>query len=73
MPSSRKLTLLEEEVMLERVLDLDDQESSPRIVDIGDMASLLLEKRDGGIVGKRWGQNFITMRHHPFMLSCLSS
>lgn len=54
-PNSTRLTKLEEEVMVRRVLDLDLRGFSPRLADVEDIANLLLADRNAGRVGKRLG------------------
>jgi hypothetical protein len=58
----RKLTDLEEKVLLERVLDLDVRGFQPRLSDIREMADRLREARDASRVGPRWANNFVN-RH----------
>lgn len=60
---NRKLTELEERVLLERILDLDRQGFQPRLEDIREMADRLLAARDATRVGIRWPENFV--RRHP--------
>ena len=50
----------EEDTIVQYILDLDEQGSPPRIPSVEDMVNLLLEKRDGGRVGKLWTVRFIT-------------
>jgi len=54
-----KLTKTEEEVILQRVLDLDARGFSPRISSIEEMANLILESRGAGRVGIHWARRFI--------------
>lgn len=56
---SRKLTLLEEEAIVQYILDLDSRAFSPRRSAVEDMANRLLAERDGGRVGKNWTSNFV--------------
>ena len=46
------LTKIEEEVIVQYILDQDLRGFSPRIVDVGDVANLLLRKRGARYVGK---------------------
>ena len=54
-----KLTKTEEEVILQRVLDLDARGFSPCISSIEEMANLILESRGAGRVGIHWARRFI--------------
>lgn len=56
---SRKLTILEEEVVVRHILDLDSRAFPPRRSAVEDMANRLLAERDGGRVGKNWTSNFV--------------
>src|SRR4051794_30725888 len=56
-PKSQKLTMVEEEVVVQHVLDLDARGFPPRLAGVEDMANLLLAKRQGERVGKRWAEN----------------
>ena len=51
--NSRKLTDLEEKVLLERVLDLDARGFQPRLSDIRDMADRLRAARDASRIRPR--------------------
>ena len=55
----RKLTDLEEKVLLKRVLDLDTRGFQPRLSDIREMADRLRVARDALYVGPRWANNFV--------------
>src|SRR5947209_2287660 len=57
--NSRKLDLLEEEVIVRRVLDLYEQGFSPGYDIVRDIANLLLATRNGSPVGLRWALNFV--------------
>ncbi|CEI70977.1 hypothetical protein FVEN_g9660 [Fusarium venenatum] len=57
-PSSRKLSNLEEEVIVQYILDLDSRGFSPRHRDVEEMANRLLADCDASPVGKRWAINF---------------
>jgi hypothetical protein len=61
-PNSRKLTLYEEEAIVQYILDLDLRGFPPRPRDVREMADLLLAERDGTPVGKNWTTNFINRR-----------
>ena len=56
------LTTIEEDVIVQYILDRDSRGFSPRVADVGDMANLLLRKRDARPVGKNWPARFITRR-----------
>ena len=58
----QKLTESEEDAIVQYVLDLDKRGFPPRIAGVEDMANLLLEKRDGGRVGKLWTARFVARR-----------
>ena len=51
--NSRKLTDLEEKVLLERVLDLDTRGFQPRLSDVREMVDRLRTTRDASRVGPR--------------------
>jgi hypothetical protein len=61
-PNSRKLTLYEEEAIVQYILGLDLRGFPPRPRDVQEMADLLLAERGGTPVGKNWATNF-TNRH----------
>jgi Tc5 transposase DNA-binding domain len=61
-PNSRKLTLYEEEAIIQYILDLDSRGFPPRPRDVQEMADLLLAARDASSVGKNWATNFINRR-----------
>lgn len=56
------LTNIEEEVIVQYILDRDSRGFSPRVVDVGDMADLLLQKRGARHVGKNWPDRFVVRR-----------
>ncbi|KAH7471539.1 hypothetical protein FOMA001_g13494 [Fusarium oxysporum f. sp. matthiolae] len=58
-PSSRKLSNQEEQVIVEYILNLDSRGFPSRHRDIEEMANRLLADRDASPVGKRWAINFI--------------
>ncbi|RYC79608.1 hypothetical protein BFJ63_vAg17509 [Fusarium oxysporum f. sp. narcissi] len=58
-PKSRKLSDLEEQVIVQYILDLDSRGFPSRHRDIEEMANRLLADRDASPVGKRWAINFI--------------
>lgn len=62
-PTNRKLTLIEESVIVQYILDLDARGFAPRVNDVKDMADTILCERDvtkTTKVGKNWATNFIT-------------
>jgi hypothetical protein len=61
--NSRKMTDLEESVILEYILDLDSKGFPPRLSGVEDMANRLLADRDAPRVGTRWAANFV--KRHP--------
>ena len=61
-PKTRKLTSLEESVVVKHILDLDSRGFPPRLRAVEDMANQLLADRDGGTVGINWASNFIKRR-----------
>jgi hypothetical protein len=61
--NSRKLTDLEESVIVQHILDLDSKGFPPRLSSVGDMANRLLDNRDVVRVGARWAASFV--KRHP--------
>jgi hypothetical protein len=57
-PNSRKLTQVEEEVIVNYILDLDQRRFAPTYAAVRDMADKLLVARGGGQVGQKWPSNF---------------
>jgi hypothetical protein len=57
--NSRKLTDLEESVIIQYILDLDAKGFPPRLSGVEDMANRLLAERDAERVGTRWASTFI--------------
>jgi hypothetical protein len=55
----RKLTDLEESVILQHILNLDSKGFPPRYRGVEDMANQILAERDAGRVGPRWAANFV--------------
>jgi hypothetical protein len=57
--NSRKLTDLEESVLVREILDLASRAFPPRLSGVEDMANRLLADRDASRVGPRWASNFV--------------
>ena len=66
--NSKKLTNLEEEVIIQHILDLDSQGIPPRKKNVEDMANRLFAARNRGRVGVHWADNFITRQ--PRISTC---
>ena len=58
-PPMQKLTKLEEEVILQRVLDLDARGLAPRVDGVTNMANFILESQGKERVGKNWAARYI--------------
>ena len=58
-PNSKKLTKLEEEVIVNHILDLDLRGFPPTYAAVRDMADRLLAARGAGQVGVHWPRNFV--------------
>jgi hypothetical protein len=58
-PNSKKLTQLEEEVIVKYILDLDLRGFPPTYAAVRDMADKLLAARSAEKVGQKWPANFI--------------
>jgi hypothetical protein len=58
-PNSKKLTQLEEQVVVSHILDLDLRGFSPTYAAVRDMADSLLAARGAGQVGVHWPRNFV--------------
>ena len=58
-PNSRKLSDLEEQIIVQFVLDLDSRGFPSRLRFVEEMANSLLADRDKPPVGKRWAHNFV--------------
>ena len=57
--NSKKLTKLEEEVIIDHILDLDSRGFSPTLDAVREMADKLLTERGASEVGKNWPANFV--------------
>ena len=60
--NSRKMTDLEESVLVEHILDLAAKRFPPRLCIVEDMANRIIASRDGERVGPRWAGNFVRRR-----------
>ncbi|KAM5527127.1 transposase [Fusarium oxysporum f. sp. phaseoli] len=58
-PNSRRLSDLEEQIIVQFVLDLDSRGFPSRLRFVEEMANSLLADRNASPVGKRWAHNFI--------------
>jgi hypothetical protein len=58
-PKSRRLSDLEEQIIIQFILDLDSRGFPPRLRGVEEMANRLLADRDASPVGKRWASNFV--------------
>ena len=58
-PKSRKLSDLEEQIIIQFILDLDSRGFPPRLCGVEEMANRLLADRDALPIGKRWAFNFV--------------
>jgi hypothetical protein len=58
-PNSKKLTQLEEEVIVSYILDLDLRGFAPTYAAVRNMADKLLAARGAGQVGQKWPANFV--------------
>jgi hypothetical protein len=58
-PKSKRLTILEEEAIVQRILDESLRGVPPSKAHVRDMADRLLKERGGNPTGKNWVDNFI--------------
>jgi hypothetical protein len=65
---TRKLSNLEEDTIVQRLLQLDSQGFPVQVGSVEDMANLLRRERDASPVGKNWAENFI--RRQPEIKTC---
>lgn len=65
---TRKLSNVEEDTLIQRILKLDSQGFPVRVGSVEDMANLLRRERDASPVGKNWAENFI--RRQPAIKTC---
>jgi len=61
-PKSRKLSDLEEQIIIQFILDLDSRGFPPQLRGVEEMANRLLADRGASPVGKRWARNFVKRR-----------
>ena len=61
-PAVQKMTKLEEDVIVRRILDMDSRGFAPRLAGVEDMANFILESEGGKRVGSRWAQRFVQRR-----------
>lgn len=59
LPPCRKLTNLEESIIVQYILDLDSRSFPPRLCGVQDMANRLLADRGAPPVGPRWASNLV--------------
>jgi len=57
--AKHRLTELEESVIVTYIIDLDSRGFAPRMLDVEDMANVILATRDARRVGTRWTSNFV--------------
>jgi hypothetical protein len=60
--NSRKITDLEETVLIEYILDLATKGFPPRLYVMEDIANRIIATRNGERVGPRWATNFVRRR-----------
>ena len=58
-PNSRRLSDLEEQIIIQFILELHARGFPPRLRGVEEMANRLLADRDASPVGKRWASNFV--------------
>ncbi len=58
-PAAHKLTEIEEEVIVQKILDMDSRGFAPRLAGVEDMANFILKSRGGNRVGKLWAHRFV--------------
>ncbi|KAJ3542310.1 hypothetical protein NM208_g4167 [Fusarium decemcellulare] len=67
-PKSRRLSDLEEQIIIQFILDLDSRGFPPRLRAVEEMANRLLADRDAPPVGKRWAHNFRAKCEDPTII-----
>ena len=68
-PNSRRLSDLEEKIIVQFILDLDSRGFPSRLRFVEEMANSLLADRNASPVGKRWAHNFV--KRQPELKICL--
>ncbi|KAJ0126689.1 Chitin synthase A [Fusarium oxysporum f. sp. albedinis] len=68
-PNSRRLSDLEEQIIVQFILDLDSRGFPSRLRFVEEMANSLLADRNASPVGKRWAHNFV--KRQPELKTCL--
>lgn len=58
-PPNQLLGELKKKVLLEYIIDLDNQEFSPKLESVEDMANHILVSREKQCVGKLWAHRFV--------------
>ncbi|RKK99344.1 hypothetical protein BFJ70_g17514 [Fusarium oxysporum] len=58
-PNSRRLSDLEEQIIIQFILELHARGFPPRLRGVEEMANRLLADRNASPVGKRWASNFV--------------
>jgi hypothetical protein len=58
-PNSRKLSVTEEQTIVQHILELDARGFAPRLPEVADIANRLLAVRGGTPVGKNWAERFV--------------
>jgi hypothetical protein len=64
-PNSRRLSDLEEQMIVQFILDLDSRVFPSRLCFVEEMANSLLADRDASPVGKHWAHNFVKRQPEP--------
>ncbi len=67
-PNLRKLTVLEEEMVVRKVFNLNSRGFPPWIYDVEDIANRLLTIYDTTYIGPRWAFNFV--KRQPELYIC---
>ncbi|RFN47269.1 hypothetical protein FIE12Z_8482 [Fusarium flagelliforme] len=67
-PKSRKLSDLEEQIIVQYILDLDSRGFPPRLRGVEEMANRLLADRDASPIGINWASNFV--KRQPELKTC---
>ena len=59
-PGIQKLTLIEEQTIVQFILNLDSRGFAPRLCEVADMANKMLAIRGGIPVSKKWPARFVS-------------